>query len=381
MGRYIFDLESDGLLDEMTTIHCLVLKDIDTGEIHPGPVDANLKRLASADLIVGHNVISFDIPAIQKLHPEWKPQGLVRDTMVCAQLAYPRDVLMDTDSRLADRGRFPKKLLARQSLEAWGHRLGNYKGDFKGPWDSWSETMQEYCEQDVEVTFTLWQRLLKTFAEWDIDPLAPNPEPRKSCVQLEHAVARIIARQERHGFAFDVDAASVLYGRLAARRTELEQALTLAFPPKEIRTVVVPRANNSKYGYTKGVPVEKVRIVPFNPGSRKQVAARLVELGWTPQEFTSDGTPKVDDEILESLPYPQSKLLAEFFMIEKRMGQIGTAERRGSRPSVGPYPRACRDQRCGYRANDAPEPKHRSGSRCGSALRQGVPLLLHGQPR
>ena len=33
MNRYVFDIETDGLLDDVTKVHCLALKNIDTGEI------------------------------------------------------------------------------------------------------------------------------------------------------------------------------------------------------------------------------------------------------------------------------------------------------------------------------------------------------------
>lgn len=33
MARYAFDIETDGLLDQLTTIHSLVIQDVVTGEM------------------------------------------------------------------------------------------------------------------------------------------------------------------------------------------------------------------------------------------------------------------------------------------------------------------------------------------------------------
>ena len=69
-----FDIETDGFIDNMTKIHCLCIRDDETEgvyrfntEIQPG-----LDMLMNADKIAGHNVIKFDIPAIQKLYPNFK---------------------------------------------------------------------------------------------------------------------------------------------------------------------------------------------------------------------------------------------------------------------------------------------------------------------
>ena len=80
--RYIFDIETDGLLDTVTTVHCLVLKDIDTGvsrtyTAHDWPDGARL--LETAELIVGHNILKYDIPVLDKLGA-FNPKGTIRDT-------------------------------------------------------------------------------------------------------------------------------------------------------------------------------------------------------------------------------------------------------------------------------------------------------------
>ena len=69
MGRYILDIESNGLLHVATHAWIIGVLDIDTGEIRWWP-DGDLgwqSVLNDAKLIVGHNVLGFDLPLLKKL--------------------------------------------------------------------------------------------------------------------------------------------------------------------------------------------------------------------------------------------------------------------------------------------------------------------------
>ena len=65
--RYVFDIETNGFLDDCDTAHCIVLKDIDTNEIHKLDNKEAVKKLEEAELIIGHNIVKFDIPCLEKL--------------------------------------------------------------------------------------------------------------------------------------------------------------------------------------------------------------------------------------------------------------------------------------------------------------------------
>lgn len=314
MATYLFDLESDGLLDELTRIHCLVLKDAETGEVHsftPFEVEAGVRMLQDADLIIGHNVICFDIPALRKVFPWFSIERTrVRDTLTCSRLIWPD--LSDRDrAKIAKGSDFPPKLAGRHSLASWGHRLNEHKGDYQGGWEQWSEEMQHYCEQDVEVTDRLWK-------------LIESKDYSARAIELEHGVQWVVSEQEVRGFGFDRPAAVHLYQRLVERRLELEAELQDAFPPwEEELGEFVPKVNNKKLGYVKGVPVMKTKEMVFNPGSRQHIAKRLIAIrGWKPKEFTNDGHAKVDEAVLASLPYPEAKLMSEYLMIQKRIGML-----------------------------------------------------------
>src|ERR1041385_8897339 len=90
--RYVFDLETNGLLKEVTRIHCAVMIDLDTDEIHeygPHDLEAFFKRFQEAKTLIGHNIIPFDLAVIEKLHglhPD--PSCEIIDTLNLAKLCY-----------------------------------------------------------------------------------------------------------------------------------------------------------------------------------------------------------------------------------------------------------------------------------------------------
>lgn len=317
----IFDLESDGLLDRLTKIHTLCIHDTDTKRYtryDKTDVPRGIERLQHAD-ICGHNIIGFDIPAIQKLYPTWKPTGEVMDTLVWARLAYP-DV-SNTDAFLVRSGAMPDKLWGRHSLEAWGYRIGELKGNYKqrpDAWSQWTPELSDYCEQDVRVTAALVEKL----SIRECDPRA---------LSLEHMVAHILARQERHGWLFDRVAAEKLYEEWLIKRVELKEQLLKTFGSFYIAgPVFVPKRTMKRRmpgGWeetiVEGCPMTKISLVEFNPASRHHIANRLKKLfGWNPPTFTKTGEPQIEDETLDGLPWPEAQLLRQYLTLEKRIGQL-----------------------------------------------------------
>lgn len=97
--RLIFDIETNGLLDQLDRIHSLVVKDADTLQVwschnHEGSkfsIDEGINLLQSADQIIGHNIIGFDIPAIKIVYPGFSPKGKTFDTLNAARLIWPKE--------------------------------------------------------------------------------------------------------------------------------------------------------------------------------------------------------------------------------------------------------------------------------------------------
>jgi DNA polymerase I-like protein with 3'-5' exonuclease and polymerase domains len=315
MTTLVFDIETNGLIPELDRLHCLCIKNLDTGatmSCTPDSIQIGLMCLMEADILIGHNILKFDIPAIQKVYPWFKPKAVLHDTLIMARLIYPE--IKEMDFGLAAQGKLPKKMIGRYSLESFGYRLGEYKGDYTGGWETWNQEMQDYCEQDIEVTTALYHKLMERKEKHGFSDY---------CIELEHQVASIIFRQEQNGFGFDVEKALVLHQELIMRRMELEKELLTMFPPWTVKTPFMPKVNNKTRGYVKGEMTYKSQVIEFNPSSRMHIAKVLKEKhGWSPTEFTANGEAKVDDTVLAQLPYPEAKLLAEYFMVQKRLGQL-----------------------------------------------------------
>jgi len=157
----VFDLETDGLYNDVTRVHCLVIYDSETDQTlvfndegSEEPISRGVQLLETAETICGHNVISFDIPVLQKIYPWFKPTALVVDTLLLSRLYHNN--MLDKD-RQFKWNRMPERLYGRHSLESYGYRLGEYKGSFgkDTDWQQWSQEMQDYCVQDVKVTTKL----------------------------------------------------------------------------------------------------------------------------------------------------------------------------------------------------------------------------------
>lgn len=317
MSRYVFDIESDGLLDTISKIHSTVLLNADTGEMlshadQPDykPIDEGLNELSYADEIIGHHIIRYDLPALKKVKNGWSSYDVpITDTITLARLIYPD--IKTWDAQLLKQGKLPGKLYGSHSLEAWGKRIGVEKPPYDGGWEKWSPEMQAYCEGDVRTTLALYKFL------------KPENYSQKA-IALEHRVAKLCFKIEQNGWPFDVAKATKLYADLAQKRNDLAVSLRDLFPPWEkIDRIFTPKRDNKTRGYIAGTPVTIMKTETFNPSSRQHIGHCLkAKYGWKPTEVTENGQAVIDDEVLSALPYPEAKQLAEYFLIEKRIGAL-----------------------------------------------------------
>lgn len=327
-------IENFSTLDCPIKFHCLSILDVKAQEMHEfntvkDNIEDGIEMLKQSKYVCGHNFIGFDAPCIEKLYGV-KLNKIV-DTMLMSKL-FCRDLkIMDMK-----RENFPSALMGRHSLKAWGWRLGNFKGDHgekEGAWDSFTPEMQQYCSQDVRVTYDLYNHLVEMSVS-------------SQSLELEHDFARLIRVQEMNGFPFDVEKGEQLAKLLTVRRVQLEKEMQKVFPPKRKRmksvtgwkvefegieykakTKVQLRCELKKAGVKQSI-VEfaekmgnKTKTTPFNPGSRDQIAERLMEQGWVPKAYEGK-RPEINETVLKGINTKESLKLLEYLLVQKRLGML-----------------------------------------------------------
>jgi hypothetical protein len=410
--RYLFDLETTGLLpymrkhlgdDKLSRIHILAIRDLDTHQTYvfrknkrQDSIARGIKMLNEADLLVGHNILGFDVPVLELLYPDvCDLQCAFRDTMVLSRIFYADE--KERDFRRWKRGELEGKEIGRHGLAAWGQRFGEHKGDYAKSkeaelkarfpdlpkeeikrlvWAEWSQDMEDYCVQDLNVNEMLWTRMMA------------DTRHSEQSILLEHRVHDLMERVKANGFPFHEDDARVMEAELRTvfdektkvaedhfgwwwvaskwkrvgkeytaevldndgvvvkgdngkaektkktfnPRPEFGEDHTRAawgevFVPKKSAKTKITGGDGQTYvaEKTAGYPFCPVEVKEFNPNSRQQIVDRLITIyGWEPQEFTETGQPAVNDEVLRDLAHtiPICEELAELFYYNKRLGQL-----------------------------------------------------------
>ncbi len=179
----VFDVESDGFLDEATQAWCIVVKDIETGRVHEWSGEEKMwlgmASLNHFDVLIGHNCIAYDFPLLKKLYG-WEFKGKVVDTLLMSRLQRPNLV---TPYNCPNRGARP------HSVEAWGYRLGRGKVAHE-EWDRYSPEMLHRCVEDVEIQHLIYKELLKD-AGW------------REANMLTFSLFSILQKQEERGWLVD----------------------------------------------------------------------------------------------------------------------------------------------------------------------------------
>jgi hypothetical protein len=187
----IFDIEANGLLDTLTHMWCAVTYDLETGEtkvfsdysdeILDGDINDFVDYLYAQPKICGHNIIGYDIPAIERVTGR-KYDGELVDTLLISKLLHFTRIQ-------------PKGASSRHSLDAWGIRLGISKPK-QEQWLVWEEAMLHRCKEDVRINTMAYEKLME---EKDLQPGI------EKCINLEHKVALISREQVVNGWLLDSD--------------------------------------------------------------------------------------------------------------------------------------------------------------------------------
>lgn len=299
MRTIVLDIECNTKHDK---IWLVVTKDLETGEVKTWKEASSLlEYLKDVSLIVGHNVLAFDCNILNRC---WKTKITRKqcwDTLIVSRLLDP--------SREGG-----------HSLESWGETLGIQKIDYRAVW-LWMTHQQgkevasgeefnspvmplleHYCIRDVDVTEQLYHHLKKELTTKGFSDYS---------VELEHKVAAIIAQQERNGFRLDLPYTTMLLADIQGKLDGIYEAMQQRWPPRILE----------RYSEKTGKRL-KDSVVVFNPGSRQQIAEKLMELGWKPDKHTEKGSVIVDESVLSNVDIPEAKMIAEYLLLQKRISQI-----------------------------------------------------------
>ena len=310
MKQIVFDIEANGLNPDKVWV--IVAHELDTQEtkVFSGTTLYDFNTYIQ-DLhgdvyeLIGHNIIDYDIPVLERILGTDFGSCNVTDTLVLSRLADP--------SREGG-----------HSLEAWGQRLGCPKGEHND-WDNYSPEMVEYCEQDVRVNVKVYNALRGALSDFGSESIS-----------LEHQVQRIISTQIRNGWSLDQENAFVLLAKLKERKFDLEEAVHNTFKPlptyvRNVKPKFKKDASLSVVGLkflgeqwaTVGGEFSRIDYPEFNLGSRQQIGRYLQYFGWKPKQFTEKGQAIVDESVLAKVTnIPEASMIAEYLLVQKRIAQV-----------------------------------------------------------
>lgn len=344
---WVIDIECDSL--NPTVIWCCVVKNLHTEEVLVFTDKEEFSEFHKDTFIyVGHNIVSYDIPVLNRLWEASIDLDKVCDTLVLSFLYNPA-------------------IEGGHSLDAWGHRLKYPKIEFND-YTRFSPEMLTYCKGDVELTFRLFRAITEKMLKLGYSEL--------SC-ETEHKFRILIDEQIKNGIYFDVERAKSFRDFLLREQSRLSKVIRELFPSRRTKvaeyTLRRRKDGSPVASYEKhrkkypdlvvsddGLSYSCYEMVPFNLGSPKQRQERLLELGWEPVSFTPKGNPKVDEDALvafaEVSGRPEVRALAEWLVIQGRLTMLA------GNPDTGSL---------GWLGNVAPDGRiHGEVFSCGAASRR-----------
>ena len=321
--RYVYDIETDGLLNECTKIWCLVAYSLDTGNIlkysdHDSSlpdIEDGIAVLRNATLLVGHNIIGFDNAVIKKLYGV-DLNGTVKchDTFVMSQvLSYKRK--------------------HKHGLKGWGEHISNSKIDYDD-WSGYSKEMLRYCVQDVNLNKDIYDVLTSEF-----HAIAKRNPLIKDGMVIEHDAAIFNAEVRERGWSFDLAKAQANLDRMQDRMAAIEAVIHPKLGERKVLIDKTPKTPKYKkngnftavtvrllseylgrevletdvHVIAPGTEFQRFKMEPVTLGSMDLVKDWLLANGWKPDEYQKR---KVGFEWIVTGPKLTSTSLA-------KMGEIG----------------------------------------------------------
>lgn len=329
------DWEANGFLHVVTKAHCAVFKEKDTGlvsKFRPHQMPEMLAYLDTVDVLIGHNILGYDLPLLEKLFG-YVYRGKRVDTLVMSRLLNPK--------RLSPFNCPNKK--APHSIEAWGYRVGRGKPEHND-WEVFSEDMLHRCSEDVEILELVYYELLKEMkgGQW------------KDAMQLSFRLFENLQKQEAYGWLVDQEHMKFCISQLTNWIRRIDSVITPNLPlileinetkkAGAYNYVRKPYLKSGKYSESVltwyadcGInpdlcpvvgPFSRVSFRPTDLNSRDETVNYLLAEGWEPAEwnYNDDGektSPKLSkDDPFDGLSGRVGKLVAKRVQCRHRRSSI-----------------------------------------------------------
>lgn len=327
---WAIDIEADSLTP--TVIWCMVAINCGTRECRKFTGLSSIREFIQSEKqagskFVGHNIIGYDAPSLNRIAKTNLTISDLVDTMVMSMVYSP-------------------SFEGGHSLDNWGTRLGMLKGKFND-FSKYTPEMMAYCEQDTRICCEVFVRMVKRMQAMKFT---------EDGLDIEHRAWQIIQKQHNNGFWFNAQEAHVLYGKLRAIENDLQEKIYEFWPPvlevvgeykrprkkdgnptenfkRHSEQYVSVRLRNDRDTY------EVLDYVYFNIGSPAQRIEKLLALGWKPREFTKpskthpNGQPKATEkgqltpslvEFVEESGKEEVRLIAQWIEYNSRASMINT---------------------------------------------------------
>ena len=276
----IFDCETDGLLEEATKVH--VLAYYEGGQVrYTHDYDEMRDLLVHATVLIGHNILRFDVPVLERLL-DIEVKAKLYDTLPMSWVMFPE--------------------MMKHGLEEHGVRYGVPKPVIED-WNSL--TPEEYahrCVEDVKINIKLWDDLVKRFK------LVYGDDKENMDRHLQYLTFKMkcAAMAEQSMWKLDVELVETSLNKILQLQEEKVQELISVMPAvpvyrvkkkpktmfKKDRTLTVHGQEWYDECKKQGLDPsqeEPIKILkeykPANPNSSDQVKEWLFSMGWEPCTF------------------------------------------------------------------------------------------------
>jgi DNA polymerase I-like protein with 3'-5' exonuclease and polymerase domains len=318
MEYTVFDIETNGLLDTVSKIHCLSLITIDENfkivekRTYTEQIDM-IKLFNNNNTFIGHNIIRYDIPVLCKLLNIKKPEHVI-DTLGLSWYLFPED--------------------KKHGLKFWGEYFKIPKPVIKDWNNLETEEYIKRCETDVLINKTLFENLykyLKKLYDKKTLPIINYLNFKLECLRDQEAIK----------IPLDIplcqSTLKQLYLLMENKIENLSQSM-----PEDLGKIIKKKPlklyqknnNLSTIGIKwfeelkkKNLPKDtKVIRDPPNPNSIQQLKEWLFRLGWKPTVFKD--SPSTKEKVPQiSLPFqeglcPNIKSLYPSFPILKELENL-----------------------------------------------------------